>query len=379
MKVLLISNIDFPVSGDLKYGATQRVVYALAKGLQELGAQVTVCCSGDSDELEGARYVTVERALGQAVGDIHTDREVHEHHLGLSLERALSARADIVHDHSFLLLSDAYRRYETVLYMPVLTTFHGAISADGNLEKCGIYRQLARPNVFFSCVSRHQSGLYQPHINVSSVIYNGILVDNYHLQRERKDYLFSLGRITRRKGQHTAVEVAERAGLKLILAGNIVEPDYFDQFRSRLRVMPDIGKIPVTLSYLTDVVEPVLAYPEPAVYIGQLDDTQKDVWFGHARSFLMPVRWDEPLGLVLLEAMACGTSVLAFNRGGIPEIVVDKKTGFLVDSVDEMVEAVSKVSQIDPLECRRHVEQHFSSRAMALEYLKLYQELLSST
>jgi len=93
----------------------------------------------------------------------------------------------------------------------------------------------------------------------------------------------------------------------------------------------------------------------------------------------MPVRWDEPLGLVLLEAMACGTPVLAFNRGGIPEILVNKKTGFLLDTVDEMVEAVGKVGQIEPLECRRHVEQHFSSRAMGLEYLKLYEKLLSLT
>lgn len=379
MKVLLISNIDFPVSHDLKYAATQRVVYALARELQRLGAQVTVCCSGDSDEMEGARYVTVERALGQPVGDIHTDREVHERHLRLSLERALSAGTDIVHDHSFLLLSDAYRRYESVLRMPVLTTLHGAITADGNLEKCATYTQRARPNVFFNCVSRHQAELYRPHIKISAVIYNGIFVDFYHLQREKKDYLFSLGRIARRKGQDTAVEIAERTGRKLILAGNIAEPDYFDQFRSRLRVMPHIGTIPVTPSYLAEVVEPVLAYPEPAVYIGELNDTQKDMWFGYAHSFLMPVRWDEPLPLVLLEAMACGTPVLAFNRGGVPEIVVDKRTGFLLDSVDEMADAVSKVGQIDPLECRRHVEQHFSSRSMGLKYLNLYKELLSST
>ena len=380
MKVLLISNIDFPVSGNLKYGATQRVVYALAKGLQELGAQVTVCCSGDSDELGGARYATVERALGRAVIDIHTDREVYERYFEASLERALSEGVDLVHDHdSMLMLSDAYRRYESILHMPILTTLHGAITADSNLEKCTIYRQLARPNVFFSCISQHQAALYRPHINIRAVIYHGIFVDDYHLQREKKNYLFSLGRIARRKGQDIAIEVAERTGLKLILAGNIVEPDYFDQFRSQVRVMSHIGTVPVTPSYLVEVVEPVLAYPEPAVYIGQLDDTQKDMWFGYARSFLMPVRWDEPLGLVLLEAMACGTPVLAFNRGGIPEIVVDKKIGFLLDSVDEMVEAVSKVSQIDPLECRRHVEQHFSSRAMVLQYLKLYEELLSST
>ena len=191
--------------------------------------------------------------------------------------------------------------------------------------------------------------------------------------------MFSLGRITRRKGQDTAVEVAERAGLKLILAGPIVEPDYFDQVRSRVRVMPHIGTVAMTPSYLAQVVELLLAYPEPAVYIGELDEAQKDMWFGYARSFLMPVRWDEPLALVLLEAMACGTPVLAFNRGGVPEIVVNKKTGFLLDTVDEMVEAVSKVGQIYPLECRRHVEQHFSSRVMAVQYLKLYEELLSST
>jgi len=383
MKLLLISSIDFPVSRKLKHAGTQRVVLALAEELQCLGVKVTVCCPGDSDELGGARYATVERALAsppkRPVANFHTDPEDYECHFELSLEKALSEGVDIVHDHSWLLLSDAYRRYESALSIPILTTFHGAITADGNLEKCAIYRQRARPNVFFNCVSRHQAELYRQHINISGVVYNGIFVDDYHLQRQKKDYLFSLGRIMWRKGQDIAVDVAERTGLKLVLAGPIMEPDYFDQFRSRVRIMPHIGTLPVTPSYLADVVEPVLACPEPAVYIGELDNTQKDVWFGHASCFLMPIRWDEPLGLVLLEAMACGTPVLAFNRGGVSEVVADKKTGFLLDTVDEMVEAVSKVDQIDPLECRRHVEQHFSSQAMGLKYLELYKELLSST
>ncbi|MCH8252540.1 MAG: glycosyltransferase, partial [Planctomycetes bacterium] len=207
---------------------------------------------------------------------------------------------------------------------------------------------------------------------------NGIFVEDYHLRSTKKDYLFSLGRIMRRKGQDIALEVAERAGRKLVLAGPIMEPDYFDQFGPRLRVMPHIGRIPVTPSYLEEVVERVLACPEPAVYIGQLDDAQKDVWFGHAYCFLMPVRWDEPFGLVLLEAMACGTPVLAFNRGGVPEVIVDGQTGFIVDSPDEMVEAVGKVDQIDPAQCRRHVEQHFSSQVMGLKYLKVYEQLLNA-
>ncbi len=379
MKVLLISNIDFPVSHDLKYGATQRVVYTLTKELQQLGAEVTVCCSGDSDELEGARYATVKRALGQPVGDINTDREVYERHFQFSLDRALSAGFDIVHDHSFLLLSDAYHRYESTLRMPVLTTIHGAVSADTNPERCATYRQRARPNVFFSCVGQHQAKLYRRHIDINAVVHNGIFLDDYQLQSQKKGYLFNLGRITWYKGQDIAVEVAEKTGLKLVLAGPIVEPDYFDRFRSRVKVMPHVGTGPVTPFYLTEVIEPVLAYPEPALYIGQLDDRQKAMWFGYAHSFLMPVRWDEPFPLVLLEAMACGTPVLAFNRGGVAEIVVNEKTGFLIDSVDEMAEAVSKVGRISPLECRRHVEEHFSSQAMGLKYMELYQRLLRST
>jgi len=262
--------------------------------------------------------------------------------------------------------------------MPILSTHHGAVTAARHMEECAVYRQLARPNVFFSCVSRHQAELYRQHMEISGVVHNGIVVHDYHLQREKKKYLFSLGGIRSNKGQDIAVNVAERTGLKLVLAGPIMEPDYFCQFRSRVRIMPHIGTLPVTPSYLADVVEPVLACPEPAVYIGQLDDIQKDVWFGHACCFLMPIRWDEPFGLVLLEAMVCGTPVITFNRGGVSEVVIDGKTGFIVDSVDEIVKAVSKVDQIDPLECRRRVEQHFSSQAMGLKYLELYKELLSS-
>ncbi|MCH8185626.1 MAG: glycosyltransferase [Chloroflexi bacterium] len=401
MKVLLMASIDFPVSRKLKHAGIQRVVLALAEELQSLGIEVTVCCSGDSDELGGAQFTTVERALHGArpvVGtgtdpwavapDISSEiilegsytNEEHERHFALSLNRALSEGADIVNDHGGgLLLSDAYLRSEGVLRMPILSTLHGAVTADGHREECAAYRERGRPNVFFSCVSRHQAELWAQHISISGAVHNGIFVDDYHFQSQKNDYLFNLGRIMRRKGQDVAVEVAQRAGLKLVLAGPIMEPEYFDQFRSRVRLMPQIGAIPVTASYFADVVEPVLASPEPAVYIGQLDDAQKDVWFGHARCFLMPISWDEPFPLVLLEAMACGTPVLTFNRGGVSESVVDKKTGFIVDTVDEMVEAINKVDRIDPLECRRHVEHHFSSRAMGMKYLELYKQLLSST
>ena len=401
MKVLLTTDVGFPVSRLLKHAGIHRVVYVLAKELQGLGVDVTVACAGDSDELGGARYVTVERALHgrrlvestpvdppsmrqelrqetMLANPLYTVED--ERHFRLTLEHVLSEGFDLVHDHGGgLLLSDAYRHYEGVLSLPILTTLHGALYADAHLEECAVYRQRTASNTFFSCVSRHQGQLWEQQLDINAVVYNGIFVDDYRLEREKKGYVFNIGRIMSRKGQDIAVEVAQRAGLKLVLAGPIVEPEYFDQFRSSVGLMPHIGRIPVTPSYLEEVVESVLARPEPAIYIGQLDDRQKGEWFGHADCFLMPIRWDEPFGLVLIEAMACGTPVVAFNRGAIAEILVDKKTGFLVDSLDEMVAAVSKVGQIDPLDCRRHVEQHFGSRVMALKYLELYQRLLNST
>ena len=399
MKVLLTCDIDFPVSRSLKHAGTQRVVYALAKQLQRLGVEVTVCSTGDSDDLGGALFTTAERALqsqppvpgiaidfsggvpdlsSEIILEVPHTTEAHQMHYRLVLERALSEGVDIVHDHGGgLLLSDAYREYQRLLDMPILTTFHGAVTADDHLEECATYNEFGADNIYFSCVGEHQAQLWREHLDIDAVIHNGIFVEDYHLRSTKKDYLFSLGRVMRRKGQDVAVEVAERTGVKLVLAGPIMEPDYFDQFRSRVRVMPHIGRIPVTPSYLADVVETALATPEPAIYIGQLDDTQKDVWFGHARCFLMPIRWDEPFGLVLLEAMACGTPVLAFNRGGVSEVIIDEQTGFIIDSLDEMVEAVGKVDQIDPAQCRRHVDQSFSSQAMGAKYLGLYERLLN--
>ena len=398
MKVLLTTSVDSPVSRTLKHAGTHRVVYVLAKELRQMGVTVTICCSGDSDELGGDRHVTVERALHSQryATDVETGpfgrepdlsseiilegsyTDEDEQHFKMTLEYAIAQEVDIIHDHGGgLLLSDAFGHYAHNLSMPILTTLHGAVTADDHLEECATYNERRADNIYFSCVGEHQAQLWRQHIEINAVIHNGIFVEDYHLCTTKKNYLFNLGRVMRRKGQDTAVEVAEKTGLKLVLAGPIMEPEYFDQFRSRVRLMPHIGAIPVTDSYFADVVEPVLTSPEPAVYIGQLDDAQKDVWFGHARCFLMPIRWDEPFGLVLLEAMACGTPVITFNRGGVSESVVDNETGFLVGTVDEMVEAVAEAYKIDPGKCRKHVEDNFSSQAMTRKYLELYEQLLS--
>lgn len=137
----------------------------------------------------------------------------------------------------------------------------------------------------------------------------------------------------------------------------------------------DVSRLPVGRSYYEDVMKPILSRSEQIVYIGELSTEAKKYWFRHARATLFPIRWGEPFGMVLIESMASGTPVLAFREGSVPEIVIDGVTGFIVDSVGAMVQAVERIEHIDRRECRRHVEECFSMRRMAESYAELYAEL----
>jgi glycosyltransferase involved in cell wall biosynthesis len=120
-------------------------------------------------------------------------------------------------------------------------------------------------------------------------------------------------------------------------------------------------------------MKPILDSDRQVIYIGEVDSAQKNLWYRHARGTLFPIQWDEPFGLVLIESMACGTPVVAFARGSVPEIVVHGKTGYVVDSIDDMVKAVKKLCHIDPDDCRQHVKENFSIASMATKYSELYQ------
>jgi glycosyltransferase involved in cell wall biosynthesis len=120
-------------------------------------------------------------------------------------------------------------------------------------------------------------------------------------------------------------------------------------------------------------MKPILDSDKQIIYIGEVNSAQKKLWYQHARATLFPIQWGEPFGLVLIESMACGTPVLAFNKGSVPEIVIHGKTGFVVDSIDHMTEAVKAIHLLDPSDCRQHVKDHFSIASMAGKYSDLYQ------
>ena len=140
--------------------------------------------------------------------------------------------------------------------------------------------------------------------------------------------------------------------------------------------MTDAGKPFTGRDYYEKVMKPILDSDKQIIYIGEVDSTQKKLWYQQARATLFPIQWGEPFGLVLIESMACGTPVLAYNKGSVPEIVIHGKTGFVVDTIDEMIKAVRTISLIDPIDCRNHIKENFSVASMAGKYSQLYQSIV---
>lgn len=188
-------------------------------------------------------------------------------------------------------------------------------------------------------------------LNVVAVVNNAIDIRLYQPAQAKKDYLLFLGRFHPNKGADLAIQVAERLGALLMIAAPTPHPDqrpYFDE-----RIAPHLGR--------------------QALYLGEVTGSRKADLLAEARCVLMPDRWEEPFGLVALEAAASGTPVVAMRRGALPELVIHGETGYLVDSVEEMVEAVRAVDQIDPFRCRQHACSSFSVQRMVDGYLDLYQ------
>ena len=172
---------------------------------------------------------------------------------------------------------------------------------------------------------------------------------------EREGYLLFLGRISNDKGTHLAIDVAQRLNRKLVIAGNVNDHDQ---------------------EYFETMVEPRID-GELIHFFGEASQEQTRQLYPQADCFLFPILWEELFGLVMIEAMACGTPVIAFNRGSVPEVVVDGETGFIVDDVDGMVDRVGRIGEIDRRRCRQHVEQHFNAPRMADEYIAIYERLLN--
>jgi len=327
------------------YGGIELVVDELARGFDAAGHEVTLFTTGDSTCPVPRRWVLAEAEgtrIGMAVPELRHAIAAHQ----------VLAGCDIIHDHTLAgpLLAAARSQGRP----KVATTVHGPLNED----LVDLYRAMAG-RVPIICISEAQHRA-APDVPAAAVIHHGIDAGLFPIGDGQGDvdgpYCLFLGRMAPDKGAHRAIAAARQAGMRLLMAAKMREP--------------------WEVRYFTEMVEPLLG-PD-AVYLGEVPHGQKLDLLGGAAALLFPIRWNEPFGLVMLEAMACGTPVLAFPEGAAPEVVDDGRTGFLCDDEVAMTEAISHISDIDRSECRKAVEGYFSTQRMVTDHLRLFESLLTS-
>jgi glycosyltransferase involved in cell wall biosynthesis len=332
-----------------RYGGTERVVSTLTEELVRLGHEVTLFASGDSTT--SARLVpVVESALWHATPPYQDLTAFTAIALGMVARRA--ADFDLIHNHVDYFAYPLAR----LAPCPVVTTLHGRLDL---AELCAVYREF--PDVPLVSISDAQRRPV-PNANWLATIYHGIPLDEFTFSARPGRYLAFLGRISPDKGLDTAIRVARKAGMRLRVGA-----------RKPLRLKGDANTEADWHHYRHDI-KPLLEQGH-ATFIGEVAGAAKDRFLRNAAALLFPIRWPEPFGLVMSEALACGTPVIALRDGSVPEVIEDGRTGFICSSEAEMVAAVERLGEIDRAACRAEAERRFSPAAMATAYEQVYQRL----
>lgn len=345
------------------YGGTEAVIYNLVEEQVAQGHDVTLFAPGDAKT--SAKLVSFfPRALAEEGVPWSAHLKAY-YHLHKSLEYAKTEEFDIVHTH-LSCSADLYIFPLTAsLPIPHVTTLHSAFPFDRVFEReptwigdADNYYMEWAPSVPMIAISESSYRQVPYHLNFVGIVHHGLLMQFYQPTGEpREDFFVWLGRFVPEKGAHLAIEAAKHARVPLVLAG-IIDP--YSQKSVR---------------YFADMVKPLIDN-DRVRYIGPVNMQQKISLLSRARGLLNPIEWEEPFGMVMIEAMALGCPVITFARGAAPEIVLDGQTGFLVHALDEMVQAIPRLGQLDRQACRLHVEHHFSARVMAQKYIKIYKEVL---
>ena len=383
LTILQVATLNQPINQDIGYGPIETVIYNIDKGLCSIGYRSVIACSGDS-RVTGEHYVTVDQSIGNYWSDDTMElRKTMNMHFSRALCRAKKGDIDVIHLHDAKAANFIYNGGFS-MHIPIVITLH-VPPPKSSFERA--YRcwsnSRSSPLVYFTPISEYQKGQYNELVNTVNVVYHGIDVEQYPVKEEpdKGSYLFTIGRITRDKGQDKAIELAKKTGSKLIIAGciqnKIEDREFFAGLKNSIDLFVEVGKYPVDNDYYERVIKPLFDCDKQIIYIGEIGSKHKKQWYRHARATLFPIQWGEPFGLVLIESMACGTPAIAFNKGAVPEIVVDGKTGFVVDSINDMIGAVDHIDSIDPRKCRSHVHNNFSITNMAYKYSALYQQILN--
>jgi glycosyltransferase involved in cell wall biosynthesis len=326
------------------YGGTERVVHWLTEELVALGHEVTLFASGDS-----RTSATLDAAWPKALRLDGSVRDANALHM-LMLERVRqkcdNEEFDVLHFHLDYYPFSLFSRQPT----PFLTTLHGRLDLPEHQPLFTTFSSI--PLISISDAQRYPV----PQANFVRTIHHGLPEQLLTPRAVKPAYLAVLGRIAPEKGVDRALKIAKRCGIPLRIAAKVdrADQDYYDA-----------------------IIKPMIDHPL-VEYIGEIGDHEKSDFLSGAIGLLLPIDWPEPFGLVMIEAMACGTPVIAYDNGSVPEIVEDGTTGFIVQDEDSAVAAVARLPELDRQAIRRHFEARFTARRMALDYVETYQGLIDA-
>lgn len=333
MHVAMISPIAWRTP-PRNYGPWESIVSLLTEGLVERGIEVTLFATEDS--------VTNAHLVGVCPKGYEEDKKILPKvweclHISEVFERG--DEFDIIHNHfDFLPLT-----YTKMTKTPVLTTIHGFSSP----KILPVYKKYNKKCYYVSISEADRN----PDLDYIATVHHGIDLTQFPFREQIGDYLLFFGRIHNDKGAKEAIEISLKYGMRLIMAGIIQDEMYYEH-----KIKPHLS---------ANNIE----------YIGIVGPKQRDKILGNAYALLHPINFSEPFGLSVVEAMACGTPVIAFNKGSMPEVINDKKTGFLVESIEEAVNVLDDIKGISRLNCRKWVEENFSLDRMVDDYINVYERI----
>ncbi len=361
MKIAQIAPPWLPIPPK-NYGGTENVIYTLVEELVAQGHDVTLFAPDDA-KTSAKQVAFFPKSLFEDGVPWQAHLKAY-YHLHEAVEQVRSQNFDIVHTH----LSSSADMYvfplTASLKTPHVTTLHSHFPFDnipgGWIGDADHYYMKWAPSVPMVAISESErrQALKQLPLHFVGVVHNGLPMSQYQsTSKNPEDFFVWLGRFVPQKGPHLAIKAARRGRVPLILAGTI------DRYNKE------------ALAYFHEVVKPQVD-DEHIKYVGPVNMKQKINLLSRACGFLNPIEWEEPFGMVMIEAMALGCPVISFARGAAPEIIVNGETGFLVHTLDEMVDSMQRVGEIDREKVRLHVDHNFSARVMAKKYVEVYKHVI---
>jgi len=337
MKIAVLSPIAWKTP-PTKYGPWEQVASNIAEGLIDKGIDVSLFATGNSSTKGKLEFIS-ETAYSE---NSNIEPKVWEClHISNLMEQA--DQFDLIHNnYDFLPLS-----YSKLINTPMVTTIHGFSSP----KIIPVYKKYNKNNFYVSISNSDRSS----ELDYIATVYNGIKSSDFTFNLNPKEYLLFFGRIHPEKGTYESIQIAKKAGMKLIISGLIQDQEYFNN-----RVKPCIDN-------------------DTVVYVGNSNPKERNKLLGEAFALLHPISFNEPFGLSVAESMLCGTPVIAFNKGSMPELINDRKSGFLVNTVEEAVLAVESIKLVSREYCKKWAESKFTQKKMIDGYLDVYRKILEIT